>query len=52
VTIQIPPTLNAVEPGQPLALTFNLYRGNSTDNTSPYRSLRLFINVDDQTSAP
>ncbi len=52
VTIQIPPTLTAVEPGQPLALTFNLYRGNSTDYTSPYRSLRLFINVDDKTSAP
>ncbi|HEX7103375.1 MAG TPA: DUF1616 domain-containing protein, partial [Nitrolancea sp.] len=52
VTIQIPPKLTAVEPGQPLALAFNLYRGSSSDAASPYRSLRLFINVDERTSVP
>jgi len=52
VTIQIPPALTAVEPGQPLALAFNLYRGGATTGEPPYRSLRLFINVEEQTSAP
>jgi uncharacterized membrane protein len=52
VTIQIPPSLTAVDPGQSLALSFNLYRGHATDAEAPYRSLRLFINLDDQTARP
>jgi uncharacterized membrane protein len=52
VTIQIPPALMAVDPGQPLALSFNLYRGHATDAEAPYRSLRLFIKLDNQTARP
>ena len=52
VTIKIPPSLTAVTPGQPLPLAFNLYRGAATNGEPPYRSLRLFINLDDQSSSP
>jgi uncharacterized membrane protein len=52
VTIVIPPELTNKAQGQPLALAFNLYRADATTDEPPYRSLRLFINVGDQTSNP
>ena len=52
VTIQIPPRLTAVDPGKPLALEFNLYRNGADRGETPYRSLRLFINVQNDAAAP
>lgn len=52
VSIQIPPALTAVDAGKPLALSFNLYRSGATKGEAPYRSLRLFVDVDGQPAAP
>jgi uncharacterized membrane protein len=52
VTIKIPPALAETNPGQPLALSFNLFRGAASDGEPPYRSLRLFVDVGNQPTAP
>ena len=52
IKVYLPATVTQPDPGQPIPLLFNLYRTDKTNETDPYRSLRLFINVGTPTPSP
>ncbi|MGA7669521.1 MAG: DUF1616 domain-containing protein [Nitrolancea sp.] len=52
IQVYLPASVTQPDPGQPIPLLFNLYRSDKSNETEPYRSLRLFINLGTPTPVP
>ncbi len=52
IQVYLPDTVTQPDPSQPIPLLFDLYRTDKPNSSTPYRSLRLFINLGTPTPVP